>query len=156
MQWTIWILKSKTTWKALRYRGNLGVRARDGITQIHALQALQSHAEQSEFQVISTRKMMSNLTSTALLSVPGYAAAVVDMNGATGSTPALKSQAEATIQQNTSIKDSAWKKGNCLGCNRPVCQWLKNDDVVCPNRDRPGSGSVPSSTTMYSKITRRK
>ena len=60
------------------------------------------------------------------------------MNGAAGSTPALKSQAEAIIQQNTPVKDSVWKKVNCFGCNRPVCKWLKNGDVVCPHRDRPG------------------
>ena len=122
------------------YTGHLGVRARDKITQICALQVLQlqSHAEQSESQVIGTREMVSNLTSTALLSVPGYAAAVGDGAGATGSIPALKSQAEATIQQHTPVKDSAWKKGNCFGCNNQNCQWFRDGDVVCPHMDRPG------------------
>ena len=104
------------------YTGHLGVKTRDRITQIRALQALQSHAEQSEPQVIGTRKMVSILTSTALLSVPGYEAVVGDGVGATGSTPAFKSQAEATIQQHTPVKDSAWKKGNCFACNGRNCQ----------------------------------
>ena len=41
-------------------------------------------------------------------------------------------------QQNTPVKDSAWKKGNCFGCNSPNCTWLRDGDVVCPHRDRPG------------------
>ena len=60
------------------YTGHLGVRARDKITQIRALQSLQGHAEQSESQVIGTRKTMSNITSTALLDVPGFTATAVD------------------------------------------------------------------------------
>ena len=85
------------------YTGHLGVRARDEITQIGALQALKCHVEQSESQVIGTRKLVSVLTSTALLGVPGYVADVVDDAGATGFIPALKSQDEATIQQHSEI-----------------------------------------------------
>ena len=75
----------------------------------------------------------------ALLSVLSYAAAVGDIKGATGSTLALKSQAEATIQQYTPVKDSAGKKGNCFGCNSPNYTWLKDGDAVCSHRDRPGA-----------------
>ena len=120
------------------YTGHLGGRARDRITQIRALQALQSHAEQSESQVIGMRKIVSNLASTALLSAPGYAAAVGDGVGAAEFTPALKSQPEATIQQHTPVKGSAWKKGNHFRCNSQNCQWLRDGGVVCPHRDHPG------------------
>ena len=118
------------------YTGHLGIRARDKITQIRVLQALQGHAKQSESQVIGTRKMVSNITSTALLGVPGYATTAVDDTGAKGPIPALKSQAEATIQQHIPMKDTAWwHKGNCFGCNTPGCHSLEGGDVVCPHRD---------------------
>ena len=54
------------------YTSYLSVRARDKVSQISALQAFQSPAEQSESQTIGILKMLTDITSTVLRSVPWY------------------------------------------------------------------------------------
>ena len=80
--------------------------------------------------------MVSDIASTALMSVPGYAAATA----ATGNpTHILKSTAEATIQQHTPVQDFVWEKPMCFGCGDLECHWKKGSEIVCPHRDRPGA-----------------
>ena len=126
---------------------HLQSRARDYITQIRALQKLQGLAEKSKAQVMSTCQVVNKASTTALLSVPGYAANAAND---TTFTPAFKFVAEQTIQDLIPPGNFDWKKGQCFRCGKEKCKWAKDGVIVCPQANRPGVKIVSLSQTLQS------